>query len=166
MGGRIEFTPEGLLAQKSKLKGGLSIDCSPCPDLAPTLAFLCAHATAPSTNPSALVSLLHGLDALPYKESDRLKEIGNLLGLMGVRWRREEKGEGKRIFIERGEERGKGEEKRPGKFVHYQAPRDHRMAMAAYLFMRAWGGGIIHQAECVDKSFPHFFDVMGDSTST
>ncbi len=42
-------------------------------------------------------------------------------------------------------------------FAQVKPARDHRIVMAAYLFMRANNGGELFESDCVEKSFPGFF---------
>lgn len=120
-----------------------SFDCSGCPDLAPTLAFLATFAEGPCT--------LSGLSVLRHKESDRLAEICRLLTEFSIPFTLSENDS--QIRIEQG--------KITSEFVEYLPPADHRMVMVGYLFMRCHNGGKLHQVHHVAKSFPAFFDQLG-----
>jgi len=128
-------------------KGGRSIpafefSCAPCPDLTPTLAFVAAHATG--------TSILKDVGVLKYKESDRIKEICNILQAFGVEHTYNSTKE--EITI-------RGRTQILPK-VEITPPPDHRIIMMAYLFMRSNQGGTIHEAQHVAKSFPNFFSIM------
>ncbi|MCY4524864.1 MAG: hypothetical protein OXB84_09000 [Halobacteriovoraceae bacterium] len=138
MGGRIEFDDVGLYVQKEKLKK-IELDCSQFLDLVPAIAFLCSQAEGKS--------ILGGLKNLKYKESDRLEEIRRLLVLAGC-----EVDKGADFLVIGG--------KTKSRFFSYHAPNDHRMIMAAYLFMRSGMGGVIYNAQSVAKSWPDFFAQM------
>jgi 3-phosphoshikimate 1-carboxyvinyltransferase len=117
----------------------LKLDCSTYLDLVPTLCFICSHIEG--------VSLLQNLKGLLYKETNRLKELASMLDLFGVK---NKIGEDYSLKIQ-GPIRPKS--------VIYHSPQDHRMAMTAFLFMKAGVGGRIHNAFCVNKSFPGFYQI-------
>ena len=138
MGAQAIFDEKGLHIQKKQLKK-ISLDCSHFLDLVPTLAFLCTRIQGDS--------ILYGLDNLQYKEAHRLEAIAKLLALSGV-------------YAEKSTDRLLIKGEGAGNFFEYHPPNDHRMVMAAYLFMRSGKGGIIHNALCVKKSWPDFFAQM------
>ena len=140
MGGKIEFNEKGLYVKKKQLKK-ITLDCSSCLDLVPTLAFLCSRISEDSH--------LTGLINLKYKESHRLEEIEKLLALSKSKIVKHQNS----LLIKKGGEIP---------FFEYQAPEDHRMVMTAYLFMRSGRGGIIYNAGSVNKSWPDFFKQMED----
>ncbi|MGZ3806577.1 MAG: 3-phosphoshikimate 1-carboxyvinyltransferase, partial [Bacteriovorax sp.] len=141
-GGHIEWTKEGLLATSKNKLIPFYVDGSLFPDLVPTLAFVASHIDGEST--------LSNLSVLRHKESDRLEQIMNLLKKCSVDFDFDENLAEIKI-------RGK-KEKCPELSIH--TARDHRMVMTAYLFLRANSGGEIFEVDCVEKSFPHFFEVM------
>jgi 3-phosphoshikimate 1-carboxyvinyltransferase len=119
----------------------LEIDCSDCLDIVPTLSFICSYATGKS--------VLKNLEGLLFKETNRLKEITNLLDLFGVSYNLKND-----YSLEIIGSTWKSD------FKEYQSPKDHRMAMTAFLFMKRNNGGVIYNSSCVEKSFPGFFTLM------
>lgn len=123
---------------------GFNIDVSQCLDLFPTLAFLAAYSEGESK--------IYGIANLKFKESDRLTETCKLLDLFKVEWK-----------LEADHLKILGTKELLDNKVEYYAPQDHRMIMTAFLFMKKNKGGIIHNEQCVTKSYPHFFeDFKGD----
>ncbi|MDD0854391.1 hypothetical protein HBN50_14860 [Halobacteriovorax sp. GB3] len=142
MGGTISFSKEGLIISKSQLNG-LEIDCSDCPDLVATLAFLCSYAKGES--------LLKNIEVLKYKECDRILETMRILDAFGITHELNSSN-GMSLKIQ-----GR---KSHHQYVPFTPEDDHRMVMVSYLFMRANGGGELGRIEAVEKSFSNFFDVM------
>ncbi len=120
----------------------LDVDCSNCPDLVPTLAYLASYSNG--------TSILKNLDVLKFKESDRLHEICQILNLFEVKYYLHNSPATLEIF---------GNSTCPS-HKEYHSPNDHRMAMMAFLFMRKNSGGKILNAECVKKSFPNFYELL------
>ncbi|MFI5390619.1 MAG: hypothetical protein ACHQYQ_04590 [Bacteriovoracales bacterium] len=139
-GAKVIESSDRLLVEKANLKP-LEIDCSGCLDLVPTLSFLFSHIPG--------ITLLKNIRALSYKESDRIFEIQRLLNLFKKECR---------LTEDFGLEIIGSIEKSP--FVEYESPKDHRMIMTAFLFMRLNGGGILKNPKFVDKSFPDFFKLL------
>lgn len=130
---------KGLTVNQGKFfETKMEFDCSNSIDLVPALVFLGAHLC------KELV--ITGIENLRYKESDRLKEIINILNIFCVRF--EVRNSVLTIF-------GSKNHKYPK--VEYISPKDHRMCILASLFMRAGSGGLIRNSECVEKSFPNFY---------
>ncbi len=130
-----------LVVRKSSNLKSLEIDCSKCLDLVPTLSFLFSYIPGKT--------ILKNIKALSYKESDRIIEILKLLNLFKIE---------NRLLDNFDLEIIGTSQKSP--FVEYDAPKDHRMIMTAYLFMRLNEGGIIKNFKAVDKSFPEFFQLL------
>ncbi|EQC48252.1 putative 3-phosphoshikimate 1-carboxyvinyltransferase [Bacteriovorax sp. BSW11_IV] len=143
MGGVFELNSKGLAIEKQELRPGF-FDCTDCPDLIPTLAFLCAHTKGTSS--------ITGVNVLRFKESDRLMEIIRLLKAYSIDFTLNEEGLGELLI------QGTGIIK--DKVMSLTPPDDHRMVMVSYLFLRANGGGELTHSNSVTKSFPDFFDVM------
>lgn len=115
-----------------------SIDVSNFPDLVPPLA--AAAATIPGT------TRLTNAGRLRLKESDRIESVSACLTAFGVPVRVE----GDDILIE-------GRESLDGAEV--DAQNDHRIAMmAAVLASEATGQSTVHDAGCVAKSYPTFWE--------
>jgi 3-phosphoshikimate 1-carboxyvinyltransferase len=141
MGGDIRFVGENLEVQKKENLKSFNWDCSDCLDLVPTLAYLGACAVGKT--------YLRHLSALRHKESDRLKEVSKLLSLFNVKQR----------IVENDilEIAGLAPNSGP---VDYHAPPDHRMIMAAALFMKKNQGGRIFNFHHVAKSYPDFAKIL------
>ncbi len=142
MGGDYHISEHGLRIEKCSNLAGISHDCSECLDLVPALIYILAQAKSSSQ--------LSGLEALKYKESDRISEMLKILKLFSVNYRYD--GQNDSLEILPGVPHA-GE-------VDFVSPQDHRMAMMAYLFMRISEGGTISNFKCVEKSFPNFYEVM------
>jgi 3-phosphoshikimate 1-carboxyvinyltransferase len=138
-GAKIEFTKIGLQVSPSEI-AGFDVDCRDFPDLAPTLSFVASRSTSPSR--------IRSCEILRFKETDRLEEIQKLLSLFGVTYKLEKND----LVIFPALPMNKSQS--------YQAPSDHRLIMACYLFMRASMGGEIFNYLHASKSFPDFFDIM------
>ncbi len=147
MGARVEFTNEGLLVEKGELQG-IEFNGSQCPDVIPTLIFVCSFAMGKS-------KLTH-LEVLSHKECDRFEEMVRLLQTAGIEHTVNRNDYSLEIV-------GKG---LPGEIEElsgfdFDPVADHRMVMVTYLYQRILGGGhILDNAHHVKKSFANFFEVM------
>ena len=134
-----EITEEGstVTVRRGNLHG-TAIDASPVPDLIPTLAAVAAAAEGET----------HIINAarLRLKESDRLSATSGMLRSLGARV--EELPDGLVITG--------GKPLHGGKLCTYS---DHRMAMSlAVLAQMADGDVYLDDTECVNISYPSFFD--------
>ena len=121
-------------------KGRLELDVSQCPDLVPPLAAMAALRAGETT---ALVNA----GRLRLKESDRLATVTEVLGALGARV--EEYAD--HLVIH-------GREKLAGGTV-VSGHNDHRIAMmAAVAAIRCEKPVTITGAECVNKSYPRFWE--------
>ncbi|WP_372653417.1 3-phosphoshikimate 1-carboxyvinyltransferase [Halobacteriovorax sp.] len=143
MGCEISISNEGLTLTREKEFLPIDMDCSNCPDLVPTLAFICSRTKG--------VSTLSNLSVLKYKESDRLVEIQKLLDLYNIENTYNEEDDLLTIS---------GNITRVSESKNIFPPDDHRIVMASYLFLRANGGGELSSIESVSKSFNNFFEVV------
>ncbi|MBS7619502.1 3-phosphoshikimate 1-carboxyvinyltransferase, partial [Candidatus Bathyarchaeota archaeon] len=138
MGAEARETSEGITIEQSQIEG-IEADLSDCPDLFPVVATLCSVAKG--------VSVLKGLGRLRFKESDRLAVMADGLRRIGVSINTKE-----------------GVVEIKGGMVHgctVNPENDHRIAMAfAVLGLAAEGETRILNSECVDKSFPDFWNVL------
>jgi len=138
MGAKTRETSKGITIEQSNIES-IESDLTDCPDLFPVVAALCSVAKG--------VSVLKGLGRLRFKESDRLTAMADGLKRMGVS-----------ISIKDGVAEIKGG------MVHgciINPENDHRIAMAfAVLGLAAEGETRILGSECVDKSFPEFWNVL------
>lgn len=128
---------EDSIVCKHKSLNAFSFDATDCPDLFPPLVALASKCKG--------ISKIHGTNRLQYKESNRLEVILREFTKMGLKIKNEEN----TLFIE------------PGtlKSCEIFPENDHRIAMAAAItYLGSNQTPIIHQAECVNKSFPGFWD--------
>lgn len=142
MGASLSFEEEGLVCQKNELKA-IEFDGSQCPDVIPTLLYVCSFANG--------VSRIFNLEVLTHKECDRFVEMINILENFEVDFSFDPNSYEIKVTGE------------PGRTLKkdYLPPADHRMVMVTYLFQRTLGGGTItDNAQHVAKSFSNFFDVM------
>lgn len=137
------FTPEGVKLEKShSQKTNISVDFTHCPDLAQTVAVLCAAKGA--------TCLMTGIDSLRIKETDRILALQNELAKIGARLE---------------EERPQVWKLTPGNLENRMTPLsiktydDHRMAMA-FAPLAALTDVIIENPEVVQKSYPGFWNDM------
>jgi 3-phosphoshikimate 1-carboxyvinyltransferase len=138
MGAELHIGGDNVRAVESRLSA-TNMDLSDCPDLFPIVSALAAAARG--------VSSLSGLRRLRLKESDRLQAMMLGLGRMGASLRLE----GERLLIRGGSLKG----------AEVDPRGDHRIAMAfAALALAAEGTTVIHDAECVSKSYPGFWRDM------
>jgi len=120
-------------------------DCSNCPDLVPTLAFLCSYVGG--------VSYLSNIEVLRHKESDRIYEIERLFKAFSIDYTYDDKLDQLEVY-------GSKPNNLMKQFQRHDPPEDHRIVMVSYLFMKMNNGGEISNASHVKKSFPSFFNVM------
>jgi 3-phosphoshikimate 1-carboxyvinyltransferase len=142
-GADIEWTAEGLRASSQKRLKPLLVDGSTYPDLVPSLIFLAAHIDGES--------VLTNLSVLRHKESDRLDEIMKMLKVMSIPFQFDES---------RAEIKIQGSSQRKYSSLTISPERDHRMVMTAFMFLKAGAGGMLGETDCVNKSFPQFFELM------
>jgi 3-phosphoshikimate 1-carboxyvinyltransferase len=115
----------------------LNVDAKETPDLVPVCAALACYADG--------TSKIHGAQRLRLKESDRLQSLFLELRKMGAD-----------IIVDEDSLSVKGPCYLRGAEINPH--NDHRIAMAcAVAALRAEGKTIIHNAECVKKSYPTFF---------
>lgn len=120
-----------------------------CPDLFPVLACLCAFADGES--------ILRGAPQLKSKESDRITKISELLSMLRID--HECFDDGMKIYGHSKRKRIKNLEKIDEKII-YLTDDDHRLAMAASLFVPFVKKLEISKSEVVAKSCPEFWNVI------
>ncbi len=134
----VEIAAQMCYNQKEGKPAGFSVDASDIPDLVPILAVLAAFGTAPSR--------ITGAHRLAIKESDRLAATADLLNRLG----------GNVTATKDGLEIIPVKELHGGTVDSYG---DHRIAMcAAIAATRCTGDVTILHGECVEKSYPHFYE--------
>jgi 3-phosphoshikimate 1-carboxyvinyltransferase len=140
MGCSISESPEGLRCEGGSLRG-TSFNLSQLPDMAPTLAVVACFATGPTT--------MTGIRRLRLKESDRIAALDAELTRLGAR-------------IEAGEDTMTIHPPASVQPATIQTYDDHRIAMAFAVAGLVVDGIEIRDPSCVDKTFPGFFDVLGE----
>lgn len=136
-GAGLIIEQDSITVSKRKLRG-FEFDATNAPDLFPALAALAAAAEGES--------VIVGTDRLRHKESDRAETIRREYEKLGIEVDISEKN----IMRIRG-----GEILPTTTFSH----NDHRIAMSiAISALRCQGEVVIENAECVEKSYPTFFE--------
>jgi 3-phosphoshikimate 1-carboxyvinyltransferase len=136
MGAQVKVKGNRVTTERSYLRG-IEMDLSDSPDMFPIVSSLCAIAKGRST--------LTGLGRLRLKESDRLQAMAEGLIAMGARIQVE----GNTCIIEGGLLKG----------AVIDPHGDHRIAMSfAVLGTLADGETTINDRDCVNKSYPRFWD--------
>lgn len=139
MGADLVFGKDFITLKGTDTLEGIDVDMSAMPDMAQTLAVVCAFANEPST--------LRGLHTLRVKETDRIAALSNELQKLGV----EVDIDGDNAMTIAPPEDNK---LKPASIDTYD---DHRMAMSfAVAGTRSWGVRI-NDVECVNKTYPGFF---------
>ena len=135
-GAKVVWSGQSVSIQKNVLRA-IRFDATDCPDLFPPLAALCCHCSG--------TSVIRGAGRLRHKESDRALALAAELGKLGA-------------AIElRGDEMRITGARLHGAAVDSRG--DHRIAMAcAIAALGAAEEVAISRPECVDKSYPRFFD--------
>jgi 3-phosphoshikimate 1-carboxyvinyltransferase len=117
---------------------GIEVDMNAMPDLVPSLAVTAAFARGET--------VIHNIGHLRLKESDRMKALALELSKMGIRVE-----EGKDwVKVEGGEAHG----------AEIETYDDHRLAMSFAIAGLAVPGIKIKGEECVNKSFPDFWEKL------
>lgn len=137
MGALVRINHNSAVVMKSKLNP-IRADLSDCIDLLPTVAALSAVAEG--------VSELWGIKRARLKESDRVLAVKEGLERMGIKVIEEMD----KLIIIGSSPKG----------ALIDTKGDHRIAMAFSILGAISGGTVIDNAECVSKSFPHFWDEL------
>ncbi len=136
-GAGIVIEQDSITVSKRKLRA-FEFDATNSPDLFPALAALAAAAEG--------VSVIKGTNRLRHKESDRAETICSEYEKLGIE-------------VDISEDnimRIRGGEIRPATTFSHD---DHRIAMSlAISALRCKGEVVIENAECVEKSYPTFFE--------
>lgn len=137
-GALVTSEPDRITVEHRELVG-FEFDATQCPDLFPALAALAAAAEGES--------VIYGTHRLEHKESNRAETIASEYGKLGIKVELE----GDMMRITGGEIHA----------AEVESHHDHRIAMSmAVSALRSDGEVLIHNSECVAKSFPDFFAVL------
>jgi 3-phosphoshikimate 1-carboxyvinyltransferase len=142
-GAQRSLTVAGLEVKKGLQLQPFTFDVSKAPDLFPTLVFFASHIDG--------VSFFSNLAILKFKESDRLQEMINLMEAFGVEFEHNPADDSLKIT---------GSSTKKYNTATIRPARDHRIVMAAALFMMKNSGGELYEVDCVEKSFPSFFTLL------
>ena len=139
MGATIEDDARGLTVTGPAQLRGISVDMNAISDTAQTLAAIASNASSPT--------LITGVEHNRWKETDRVHAMATQLRAMGADL----------------DERHDGLLIRPAKLKSAQVATydDHRMAMSLAIAGLANEGVTIEDPACTSKTFPTFFDVLG-----
>ncbi len=138
MGCKVEHGENAVTVEGAELEG-IEVDMGNHPDIVPTLAVVASFAKGKTR--------IKNIEHLRLKESDRIKAPVNELKKMGIDAKELEDG----IEIEGGRPTG----------AEIETSNDHRIAMAFAVAGLAVKGVKIKGEQCVNKSFPGFFDEIG-----
>jgi 3-phosphoshikimate 1-carboxyvinyltransferase len=136
MGCRVDEAPGGITVTGGKLRA-VTVDMADMPDMVPTLAVVAAFAEG--------TTVIENVSHLKAKESDRLTATCSELNKMGV----VAVAEADRLLVTGGGAHG----------AKIDTHDDHRMAMSFAMAGLAVPGILIQDPDCVQKSFPAFWEV-------
>ena len=136
MGCRVAETADGITVSGGKLRA-VTVDMADMPDMVPTLAVVAAFAEG--------TTVIENVSHLKAKESDRLAATCTELKKMGIDARAEDD----RLAVTGGRPKG----------AEIQTYDDHRMAMSFAMAGLVAPGVRILEPQCVEKSFPDFWQV-------
>jgi 3-phosphoshikimate 1-carboxyvinyltransferase len=129
---------EGFAEVRGKGLQGIELDMNAMPDLVPTLAIIAAFASGKTA--------IRNIGHLRLKESDRIRSLVSELTRMGVKV---EEGEDW-LLVEGGKVRA----------AEIETHNDHRLAMSFAVAGLAVPGIKIKGEQCVEKSFPEFWETL------
>ncbi|ELR72700.1 5-Enolpyruvylshikimate-3-phosphate synthase [Fulvivirga imtechensis AK7] len=141
LGVSTEFTPQGAHLSKKAHEANASFDFTDCPDMAQTVAVICAA--------KGITCKMTGLESLRIKETDRIAALQTELSKFGARL---EENEDQWLLVPA----HSIAELRSPEFDTYH---DHRMAMA-FAPLSTLGDIKIKDPEVVNKSYPGFWKDM------
>jgi len=137
MGCNVAWAADGVTVTGGELKG-IRVDMADMPDMVPTLAAVAAFARGKTK----ITNVAH----LRGKESDRLTAVATELTKMGIETHCGKSG----IVITGGIPKG----------AEIETYNDHRIAMSFAVAGLKAPGTVIRNPECVEKSFPGFWEVL------
>lgn len=137
-GAKVRFSEEFTVEVEGNKLEGINVYAKDIPDLVPVCAAFACYANG--------TTRIYNVRRLRYKESDRLNSLREELKKMGAEIRVD-----KDCLIVKGPCNMHGSTINPH--------NDHRIAMAcAIAALGATGETIIKNSECINKSYPRFFD--------
>ncbi len=138
MGCTVTWEEDRVTVERTGDLHGITIDMSTSPDTVQTLCMVAAMATTPTT--------ITGIHHLKFKESDRISSTAERLRSLGG----DVSVEDDRITIR----------PTPLHGALIDPDNDHRTAMSFAVLGLGIGGITITHAECVNKSFPGFWEML------
>lgn len=138
MGCTVSYGKSSVTVEGARDLHGITIDMATSPDTVQTLCMVAAMARTPTT--------ITGISHLKFKESDRISETAERLRSMGGRV--EVSGDALTLSPA------------PLHGGTVDPANDHRTAMSFTVLGLGTGGITITNAECVNKSFPGFWDEL------
>ncbi len=136
-----------LVCSGNGITHGIHADCTNFPDLVPTLAVIAVFAQGSST--------FMGVEHLQHKESNRIQAIRDMVHVLGGC----SDFDGNVLTIEPVQDR-------TDRRADVATYGDHRIAMAAAVAGLHRGNVYVQQPQCVQKSYPEFWDHLEQLTST
>lgn len=140
MGGELVLQPHSVCAYPVEHFLGTELDCSDCPDVVQSLAVLACFARK--------TVRLTGLQALPYKESNRIEDTARELRRCGVAVKTGSD------WLSIGAPRWQP--------CVFETHRDHRMAMALAQLSWRVKGLSMKDSQVVSKSWPDYWQQMSE----
>ena len=138
LGVMSSFEEDGVLLQKIPHQSEVELDFSDCPDLAQTIAVICAA--------KGVHCKMTGLESLRIKETDRIKALKKELKKFGVKFKETSDGVWEVT----------GEFKTSAEAVEIETYEDHRMAMA-FAPLCTKQDVIIKEPSVANKSYPRYW---------
>jgi 3-phosphoshikimate 1-carboxyvinyltransferase len=138
MGCRVFYEPDGIRVIGGTLSA-IETDMADIPDMVPTLAVVAAFAKG--------TTVIRNVSHLAEKESNRLTAVAKELSKMGIRTQLTQTG----LSVEGGTPHG----------ARIDTYNDHRIAMSFAVAGLRVPNVFIENEQCVEKSFPAFWDVLG-----
>ena len=138
MGCSVTYAHDGVTVEHEGPLNGITIDMSSAPDTVQTLCMVAAVAKTPT--------IITGIGHLKYKESDRIAVTADRLKSLGGKVT----AESERIVIQPATLHG----------GRIDPANDHRTAMSFAILGMGIGGISIACADCVNKSFPAFWETL------
>ena len=139
MGCTVTYSGHEVMVERNGGLHGITVDMSTSPDTVQTLCMVAAMADTPTT--------ITGISHLKFKESDRITSTADRLKSLGG----DVQVGDDRITINPASLHG----------GVIDPENDHRTAMSFAVLGLCIGGITITNAECVNKSFPGFWDTIG-----
>jgi 3-phosphoshikimate 1-carboxyvinyltransferase len=139
MGCHFKEEPDGISIKGGELNG-INVDMADMPDMVPTLAVVAAFAKG--------TTRIENVEHLKAKESDRLGSVVNELLKMGIEATCSDSG----MIVKGGNPKG----------AEIKTYNDHRIAMSFSMAGLKVPGIMIHDEQCVEKSFPNYWEIFAE----